>query len=54
MALFQGLGVNSALIRQLGMEGYAAFLQNAGLGRGGTQSDALGWYTVSRWDTGRR
>jgi hypothetical protein len=34
--------------------GYAAFLQNAGLGRGGTQSVALGWYTVSRWDTGRR
>ena len=21
--------------------------------RGGTQSGALGWYTVSRWDTGR-
>jgi hypothetical protein len=36
------------------MQGYAAFLQNAGLGRGGTQSVALGWYTVSRWDTGRR
>jgi hypothetical protein len=33
--------------------GYAAFLQNAGLGWWGTQSDALGWYTVSRWDTGR-
>jgi hypothetical protein len=32
--------------------GYAAFLQNAGLGRGGTQSVALGWYSVSRWDTG--
>jgi hypothetical protein len=37
-----------------GMQGYAAFLQNAGLGLGGTQSGALGWYTVSRWDTGRR
>ena len=23
-------------------------------GRGGAQSVALGWYTVSRWDTGRR
>ena len=23
-----------------------------GEGRLGTQSDALGWYTVSRWDTG--
>jgi DNA-binding CsgD family transcriptional regulator len=34
-----------------GALGYAAFLQNAGLGRGGTQSGALGWYTVSRWDT---
>jgi hypothetical protein len=33
--------------------GYAAFLRNAGLGRGGTQSVALGWYSVSRWDTGR-
>ena len=32
--------------------GYAAFLQNAGLGRGGTQSVALGWYSVSCWDTG--
>jgi hypothetical protein len=36
------------------MRGYAAFLQNAGLGLGGTQSDALGWDAVSRWDTGRR
>jgi hypothetical protein len=36
------------------MRGDAAFLQNAGLGRGGTQSDALGWDAVSRWDTGRR
>ena len=36
------------------MRGYAAFLQNAGLGLGGTQSEALGWHTVSRWDTGRR
>ncbi len=32
--------------------GYAAFLQNAGLGLGGSQSVALGWYTVSLWDTG--
>ena len=37
-----------------GAQGYAAFLQNARVGRGGTQSVALGWYTVSRWDTGRR
>ena len=36
------------------MKGYAAFLQNAWVGRGGTQSVALGWYTVSLWDTGRR
>ncbi len=36
------------------MQGYAAFLQSAWLGRGGTQSVALGWDTVSRWDTGRR
>jgi hypothetical protein len=47
-------GPNDAKIRQLGMKGYAAFLQNAEVGRGGTQSGALGWYTVSRWDTGRR
>ena len=32
--------------------GHAAFLQNAGVGRWCTQSVALGWYTVSRWDTG--
>jgi hypothetical protein len=37
-----------------GMQGHAAFLQNAGLGRCGTQSIALGWYPVSRWDTGRK
>jgi hypothetical protein len=45
---------NGAKTRRLGIRGYAAFLQNAGLGRCGTQSVALGWYTVSRWDTGRR
>ena len=33
--------------------GYGAFLQNAGVGWWGTQSVALGWYAVSRWDTGR-
>ncbi|RFC49734.1 MAG: hypothetical protein DVB22_002438, partial [Verrucomicrobia bacterium] len=33
------------------VRGYAAFLQNAGLGWGRAQSVALGWYTVSRWDT---
>ena len=49
-----GADLNGAKVGRSGMKGYAAFLQNAGLGRGGTQSDALGWYTVSRWDTGRR
>lgn len=41
------------MIRRLGMKGYAAFLQNDRLGWGGTQSGALGWDAVSRWDTGR-
>jgi hypothetical protein len=49
-----GADLNGAKVGLTGMKGYAAFLQNAGFGRGGTQSDALGWYTVSRWDTGRR
>jgi hypothetical protein len=26
--------------------------ERGGGGRWGTQSDALGWYTMSRWDTG--
>jgi len=32
---------------------YAAFLQSAGVRWWRTQSVALGWYGVSRWDTGR-
>jgi hypothetical protein len=49
-----GADLNGAKVGRSGMKGYAAFLQNGGVGRGGTQSVALGWYTVSLWDTGRR
>jgi len=49
-----GTGVKGDRISRLRVRGYAAFLQNAGLERCGTQSVAQGWDTVSRWDTGRR
>jgi hypothetical protein len=49
-----GADLNGAKVGRSGMKGYAAFLQNAGLGRGGAQSVSLGWYAVYRLDTGRR
>ena len=50
----EGTPQRVGLGRRHSYQEYAAFLQNAGGCRDGTQGVALGWYAVSRWDTRSR